>query len=138
MSAQVSQRGRGRPALTLDNKRVAEFLRSFREEGGEVEESVWIASYPSAVQDILCGAAALRTDISKLNRFTLRPKRLLLLLESCDTICTEATQAAVSHLAYSLSHAKRLTAAMRVASKAIAAWLDRNPAWDNYAPDSVA
>lgn len=118
------KRGRGRPTIEHDNRRVRGFLRAF-ESTSDIRENL-----PS-LEDVLTGVAHLQPEGQGSTR-SLSTSILLHVLQHCKTISTESAQAALGP-AYSLSQVKRYALAARVASKLIEHNLNQRPAWATLA-----
>lgn len=120
----ATKRGRGRPPIEHDNRRVRDFVRAF-ESTADIRESL-----PS-LDDVLTGITHLQPEGQDSTR-PLSKGSLLHVLQHCKTISTESVKAAIGP-AYSLSQIKRYALAARVASKAIAHNLNHRPAWATMA-----
>jgi hypothetical protein len=118
------KRGRGRPAIAHDNRRVRAFLRAF-ESTSDIRENL-----PS-LDDVLTGIPHLQPEGQDSTR-PLSKGSLLHVLQHCKTISTEAVKAAIGP-AYSLSQVKRYALAARVASKVIEHNLNQRSAWATLA-----
>lgn len=120
-------RGRGRPALVHDNRRVQAFMQCF-------EAPSAVKHCMPGLDDVLTGITHLRTTGPKENDST-RPlsKRMLFrAIRECQTIDTQSVTLALGRK-YSRAAIARYTAIARVASKAIDSLLDHNPSWESQA-----
>jgi hypothetical protein len=127
LSNQAPSRGRGRPALVHDNRRVQAFMQCF-------DSTSAINKSMSRLDDALTGATHLRTEGPSKNDST-RPlsKRMLFrAIRQCQTIDTQSVAVALGRK-YSPAAIARYTAIARVASKAIDSLLDQNPLWESIA-----
>lgn len=113
-------RGRGRPSIKHDNRRVSAFLQAF-ESTTDIRDSL------PTLDDVLTGVVHLQTEGQNSTR-PLSKGALLHVLQHCGTISTESVKATLG-LNYSLSQAKRYTLAARVASKVIEHNLNQRPSW---------
>lgn len=119
-----TKRGRGRPAIEHDNRRVRAFLRAF-ESTTDIRESL-----PS-LDDVLTGITHLQPEGQGSTR-PLSKGSLLHVLQHCKTISTESVQAALGP-SYTRTPVTRYTIAARVASKVIEHNLNQRPAWTTMA-----
>lgn len=128
------KRGRGRPPKTHDNSRVQAALVPWFIYGGDVVEDHGDGDEHPApltgapwLDDIITGVSRMQTKGQKSTRPLDRGLILRILLR-CPTI--DATSVwAVTGRNYERSQTDRYTAAAWVASKGIAAELDRRPEW---------
>lgn len=136
MSAQTEtatlKQGRGRPPKTHDNRRVQAALVPWfihagsgsvdHGDGGERPESFTGMSW---LDDIIAGVSHMQSEGQKSTR-PLDRSLILRILLRCPTI--DATSvSAVTGRDYGRAQTDRYTAAARVASKGVAAELDRRP-----------
>lgn len=112
------RRGRGRPALVHDNRRVRDFMSVYCTPGEAVEDFPWLGH-------VLTGTVYLQTEGQASTR-PLSKWSLFLALQLCDAISTEDVAVAIGQ-DYSRATIARYTATARVASKAIERELDRRP-----------
>lgn len=128
------KRGRGRPPKTHDNSRVRAALEpwfihagSGIADPGEGDERPASLTGMSWLDDIITGVSRMQTEGQKSTRPLDRGLILRILLR-CPTIDASSV-AAVTGRDYERAQADRYTAAARVASKGVAAELDRRPKW---------
>lgn len=127
--AATAQRGRGRPSIEHDNRRVAAFMSHYR-------TAFDLGQDRPALDDVLTGAALLQSEGQGSTRPLSRLK-LFMVLQHCPTISTGAVSEVLGGDS-SRSQADRYAAAARVASKAIVMHLDRHPAWEGEAATLAA
>jgi hypothetical protein len=126
-------RGRGRPTLAHDNRRVRAFMSAYLSVTALTEDI-------PAMDDVLAGIAAAQTE----GQASTRPLSVGLLfrvLASCDSIGSLSTSLVIARArgrAYSRPAVARYTAAARAASIATANLLDRFPDWDDVADPFAA
>lgn len=136
-------RGRGRPPKTHDNSRVqAALVPWFLYAGSRVEELGGGEERPpsltgmSWLDDILSGASRMQTEGQKSTRPLDRGVILRALLR-CKTIDPTSIAKAIGR-DHGRAQTDRYTAAARVASKGVAAAMDRRPAWVKQVADDAA
>lgn len=123
------RRGRGRPAKSHDNRRVAEFIEATFIADPPAELSPYAGSPPWArpLESILTGVAWLQSEGQASTRcLSVHRLRCVLL---CPAINVPAVAEALGEHT-GQSTAERYTLHARVASKAIASLLDQNPHWE--------
>lgn len=123
-AATTPSRGRGRPALVLDNRRVQAFIHCF-------DTARDLAEAMPRLDDAITGITHLQTE----GQASTRPLSKLMLfraLQRCPAIDTASVAVALGR-EYSLATVKRYTAIARVASKAIDRLLDLHPSWETIA-----
>ncbi len=114
------RRGRGRPSIQHDNRRVSAFLQAF-ESTTDIRDSL------PTLDDVLTGVVHLQPEGQDSTR-PLSKSTLLHVLQHCSTISTASVKAALGPN-YSLSQVKRYTLAARVASKVTEHNLNQRSAW---------
>jgi hypothetical protein len=130
-------RKRGRPAASLDNRAVRQFLVNIPSEWeahtpGAVVCDPWALKGPQRrqLEDVLTGAVYLQSEGQASTRPLARPL-LLRVLQRCDTITSKGVSEAIGR-DYSRATFDRYMAVARVASKAIAALLERHAELNAY------
>lgn len=130
---EAPKRGRGRPTVEHDNRRVAEFLTAgYLLRALDQFDDDWVTPpWESEVASILTGVSWLRTTGPKEQDSTraLSPRRIRRVLMTCPFISTQAAARALGE-GTGASTVERYTLHARVASKAIARLLDQHPAWE--------
>ncbi|MDZ4290987.1 MAG: hypothetical protein U1C47_03590 [Hydrogenophaga sp.] len=136
-------RGRGRPPKTHDNSRVQAALTpwfiyagSGVEDHGTGDDRPQSLTGMSWLDDILTGASRMQTEGQKSTRPLDRGVILRALLR-CKTIDPTSVAEAIGR-GHGRAQTDRYTAAARVASKGVAAAMDRRPAWVQQVADDAA
>lgn len=114
---EAPKRGRGRPTVEHDNRRVKAFLIDYRDVPDLLEV------HP-ALSDVFAGVGAARSDGDTAER-PLPASRLFTLLAACDTITTKSVTEALAWASFSMASVKRYTLTARTLSLFIARELDR-------------
>ncbi len=116
----ATPRGRGRPPITTDNRRVQEFVCCF------VTAHELCETYPR-IDDVLEGAVQAQT-IGEAHTRPLSRSKLFLVLQCCSVVSTASVAEVLPDA--SASTVARYAAAARVASMAIAKLLDGHLGWE--------
>lgn len=123
---EVPKRGRGRPTVEHDNRRVKAFLIDYRDVPDLLD------AHP-ALADVFAGVDAARSGGDTAER-PLPASRLFALLSACDTITTKSVGEALAWASLSVASIKRYALVARTLSLLIARELDRrqrlSPAFD--------
>jgi hypothetical protein len=117
------RRGRGRPALAYDNKRVRAFLQMYDTLPELVRSFV-------VLDDVFTGAAAAQSEGQASTR-PLSKHRIFAVLAHCGSISTREVEDALRWQDYSRTAIARYAAAARTASMVIARLLDQAPHWED-------
>lgn len=119
----VEVRRRGRPSLFHDNTRVQAFVSNYASAFEMTQD--W-----PLLDDVFTGVTLLQTE-GQCSTRPLSKFRLFLALHRCPAITSRSVSEALGGCCQST--AVRYAACARVASKAIAWCLERNPAWEREA-----
>lgn len=126
--AATPKRGRGRPPKTHDNRRVqAALIPWLTFGGGGCVDRPAVFTGMAWLDDILTGASQLQSEGQRSTR-PLDRRLILRILLRCPIIDT-ASVSVVTGRDYERAQIDRYTAAARVASKGVAAQLERRPEW---------
>lgn len=123
VAAPEVRRGRGRPALAHDNRRVMAFV------GNYASAFEMVQDWP-CLDDVLTGVTLLHTEGQGFTR-PLSKFRLFLVLQRCPILTSKAVAEALGGCCQST--AVRYAAIARVASKATEWCLTRHPEWEREA-----
>lgn len=116
-AVEEARRGRGRPVIEHDNRRVRAFI------GDHPTLRDLVETYP-LLDDVLTGAGSAKTGGDTAKR-PLSKSRVFEVLAGCDLICTRATLEVLEWANYGAAAIKRYTQAARTASQFVARELDR-------------